>query len=190
MLDKNYSIRHSDVEVLLGQEDCAWLKAKVSERFEGHEEYQVEQEFWSDKSVAHLVKVIEKEQAQLTPKELATIKKLCDLLIAPSQPKRETVADKLANKSAPVPPNQAPPVASFDIASFDIYAFFTNPWCQKSFVHNLLLQKYKHRGASIDLGSTKFRLLLNSFQFICLSRVHITQISSTNWRTSSCSTTS
>lgn len=173
LLDKNYSIRNSDVETLLGLEDCISLRTKISERFEGHEEYLVEQEFWNDKSVAHLAKVIEKENAQLTPKELSTIRKLCDLLITPAAPKKDP-AEKTPVKGVPTPVAVVP---QFEIAGFDIYGFFANARCQKAFVHHLLLQKYKHRGASIDLGPAKFKLLLNSFQFICLSRLGLRQTS-------------
>ncbi len=150
-LKKNFDLSKISVIESIGEEDCFFLKSRFMERFEGYDEYIIDREFWSDKNVTQLVKSLEKESQEMTPKDLSTIRRLVDYLFSNK------------DKDAMTPDSKN------DISNFDPYSFFSSYSNIKYFIHSLLLKRHKVKGSSFELNEKRFKLLLNSFQFICLS---------------------
>lgn len=147
-LKTHFDLKRVSINELLGDEDCKIIRSRMTEKFLPYEEWLVEKEFWSDKQVADLAKVLEKESSDITPKDLSIIRRLVEHIY--------NNKDDEATKQ--------------EFSTFDPYTFFSSYPNQKVFIHSLLLQRYKYKGSSVELSHSSFRLLLSSFQFICLSR--------------------
>lgn len=148
-LKTHFDLKKIDVLGILGEDDCKAVNSKVSEKYLGYEDYLVEKEFWSDKQVATLAKMLANESEEISPKDLNTIRRLVENIHSPTE--KEGIAAENSN--------------------FDPYVFFNLSMNQKVFIHSLLLKRHKFKGTTVELSNSSFRLLLNSFQFICLSRL-------------------
>ena len=150
-LKKHFDLSKILIVETLGEDECHGLKARFGEKFEGYEEYLIDREFWNDRNIAQLVKSLEKEAQEITPKDLSTNRKLVDYVFK--------TKDTLETKT--------------EMASFDPYTFFSNNSNVRYFIHSLLLRRHKVKGSSFEISEKRFKLLLNSFQFICLSMLSI-----------------
>lgn len=151
----HFDLKRISITELLGEEDCKTIRTRVTEVFLPYEDWLVDKEFWSDKQVATLAKILDKESSEINPRDFTLIGRLVDHIYS----------------------NKQESSAKEEFSTFDPYTFFSSYRNQKVFVHSLLLQRYKYKGSAVELGSSSFRLLLSSFQFICLSRYPLTKTS-------------
>lgn len=145
-LKTHFDLKRINIIDILGEDDCKLVASKITQKYLGYEDYLIEKEFWSDKQVSSLAKTLAQESQEITPKDLNSIRRLVDYIH--SHKDNETAAENFV---------------------FDPYTFFNVGMNQKVFIHYLLLRRYKFKGTSVELSNLSFKLLLNSFQFICLS---------------------
>lgn len=145
-LKANYDLSKKSIYEYLFKDDICSFKQRIAERFEGYEEYLIDRDFWNDRNVSTLVKMLEKETQDISPEDLSTIRKLVDFVYKAKESPLQNEMDLV-----------------------NIYQLFSAYKHQKVFVHTLLLKRHKVKGSSLVLSETRFKMLLSCFQFICLS---------------------
>jgi len=157
-IKEHFDLSRSTITEVLGEENINFIKNnKFLEKFEQYDEYLIERDFWTDKNISNLVKTLEKDIQDVSQKDVSTIRKLVDYIFKGKEGKEPTAAVKES------------PTGPFDITTFDPYTFFTKPPNANFFIHSLLLKKHKIKGSFFELDHSRFRLVANTFQFICLS---------------------